>query len=48
MSDWCGACDFDVKDNDITGAVSVAAVGKVNFYAIFSGRVLFRLLTEVG
>ena len=48
MGDWCGAYDFDAKDNDITGALFIAAMGKVNFYAIFNGRVLFRLLTEVG
>ena len=31
MGDWCGAYDFDAKDNDITGAVFITAMGKLIF-----------------
>jgi hypothetical protein len=39
--------DSDAKDEDITGAMFVATMDEVNFYAVFS-RDSFRLLTEAG
>jgi hypothetical protein len=39
--------DSDAKDEDITGAMLVATMDAVNFYAVIS-RDLFRLLTGAG
>jgi hypothetical protein len=47
MGDWCGACYSDTINEDITGAMFVATMGEVYFYAVFS-RDSFRLLTGAG
>jgi hypothetical protein len=34
MGDWCGAFASDAKDDDITGAIFVTTMDKLNFYAV--------------